>query len=356
MCICIGYMPVLQVSSKDLNSPAGRHAYHELYQSCARAIIDVIEKCGEYGFKCTLDDVTWCLFPILAKMEFDGKERYKFFACSKEHACPIGSGPRQGHSTLRRCTPHSSRKDLPRKRKIAMGNSAAADEASRSLKRLGVHPSHECTALKSLRHTVLHWPGRIHFGLANFDIMHNLYINYITYLQEALLSTLTPTLKQELDRRVCSFTSFIKPHDGSCVRKVHSLTKISYMSAEMRVLHLFVWSHAIGSQAGIFPENLRPHVLKAVCSLQVMCYSTREKRPYTEAEHRWVTILRNTCITGHTSQWIHGRTYITGHTSQCIHVTTYMTGHTYQCRAMYVLLCMSFHVCLPYTPTYKVHF
>ena len=157
--------------------------------------------------------------------------------------------------------------------------------------------------------------------------MHNLYINYITYLQEGLLSALTPTLKQELNRRVRSFTSFIKPHDGSSVRNVHSLTKISYMSAEQRVLHLFIWAHAIGSRAGIFPENLRPHVLRAVCSLQVMCYSTRRKRPYTEAEHRWVTILRKTYTRGHTSQDIHQMTYITGHTSQDMHNTTCITRH-----------------------------
>lgn len=284
---------MLQLTSKDLSSDAGKRAQHELRQKCVGEIINVIEKCGQYGFKCNLNGVTWCLFPVLAKMEFDGKERFKFFGCYKEHTCGRGSGPRQGHSTLRECTPHSSRQDLQRKRKIAVIKTPdgrrftpEAEAAASSLVRRGVHPFNQCTALKNLRHVILHWPGRIHFGLYNFDILHNVYINYITYLQETILSTLTPTLKRELDRRVCSFTSFRKPHDGSTSPKVKSLTKTSYMSGEQRVLHLFVWSHAIGSKAGIFPEPLRDDILRAVCNLQIMCYSARRKRPFTEAEHR----------------------------------------------------------------------
>ena len=127
--------------------------------------------------------------------------------------------------------------------------------------------------------------------------------------------------------RVRCFTSFRNPHDGSVIPTVKSLTRTSYMSGEQRVLHLFVWSHAIGSQAGIFPEHLRPHVLRAVCSLQVMCYSTRRKRPFTEAEHRCVRIVCTTYISRHTSHDTHLTTHISRHTSHDTYLTTHMSRH-----------------------------
>lgn len=257
----------------------------------------VIENSAQHGFKCTLNGVHWCLYPVIAKMEFDTKERYRFFACARERACGIGSGPRQSHSTLRTCTPHSSRHDLGRKRKIASGVAppgtpaddidATIDAAASSLKRRGIHPRHQCTALQTLRHAVLRWPGRIHYGLFTFDVLHIINSNYVMYLQDALLSILTPTSKKELDRRVQSFTSFRKPHDGSTSTKVSSLTQTAYISAELRVLHLFIWIHAVGSKATIFPANIRNDVLIAIRNLQILCFSVRRKRPYTEAEHRY---------------------------------------------------------------------
>ena len=294
VCICVGYMPRLNLSKKDAKTDLGQQAIHELKQACAKAIIDVIESCVRHGFKCLLNGTEWLLFPVLSKMEFDTKERYRFFGCARERACGIGSGPRQGHSTLRQCTPHSSRHDLSRKRKIASGvtppGTAVADsliaEATDSLSRRGIHPLHRCTALESLRYSVIRWPGRIHYGLFTFDVLHIIYSNYIMYLQDALLSNLSPSLKKELDRRVCSFTSFRKPHDGSTSTKVTSLTNTAYMSAERRVLHLFIWSHAIGSKAEMFPQRLRRDVLIAIRNLQIICFAVRRKRPYTEAEHR----------------------------------------------------------------------
>ena len=93
-------------------------AMHELRQACVGAIVDVIEASAVHGFKCLFPQrVENVLFPVLARMEFDTKERYKFFCCSRQRGCGIGSGPRQGHSTLRPCTPHSSRLDLSAKRR-----------------------------------------------------------------------------------------------------------------------------------------------------------------------------------------------------------------------------------------------
>ena len=234
----------------------------------------------------------WLLFPVLARMEFDTKERSKFFGCARERACGIGSGPRKGCSVLRPCTPHSSRKDLHRQRMLVAGQEPRADEsvdeAVKSLQRRGLHPYHICTALTGARPAVIRWPGRIYHGLFTFDVMHHLYLNCIGYLQEALLDLLEPKKKNELNKRLRTFTTFRNPRDGSATPKVTSLTNTGYLTAEQKVHHLFVWSHAIGSKATIFPENLRSDVLKSICNLQILCFTVRGKLPFTAAEHKYI--------------------------------------------------------------------
>ena len=224
-------------------------------------------------------------------MEFDTKERTKFFACAREHACAIGSGPRTGRSAFRKCTPHASREDLNRKRLIVDGAIPATDEevenATASLKRRGIHPRRRCTALDKCELSIIKWPGRMYHGLVAFDVMHILYLNWIKHLQETLLSTMTATQQQLLDKRVRAFFPFIKPGDGSTSKKVTSLSRIGYMSAELRVLHLFLWPHAVGSKAMILRPEIRDNALSCISSLQVMCFSVRGKLPFTEAEHRY---------------------------------------------------------------------
>ena len=159
-----------------------------------------------------------------------------------------------------------------------------------------MHPDRRCTALSNCRSCIIQWPDRIYHGLVAFDVMHILYLNWIKYLQETLLSTMTPTKQKLLDKRVRNFSPFIKPHDGSTCKKVTSLTRIAYMSAESRVLHLFLWSHAIGSKAHILRPEIRDDALSSISSLQVMCYSVRAKLPFTEAEHRFVLHIYMTYI------------------------------------------------------------
>ena len=291
-CICIGFMPQLQLSDKQRSSPEGKQALHELKQACAGAIIDIIESAGKTGFKCFLSNQEWYLFPILARMEFDTKERTKFFALARERACGIGSGLRKGRSAFRSCTPHTSRPTLKISRLIADGAIPATDDerqsAADSLSRRGLHPRLRCTALSTCEHCVLKWPGRMFYGLFTFDVMHILYLNWIKYLQETLLSTMTSSQQALLDKRVSSFFAFLNPVDGSKTKKITSLTRTAYLSAESRVLHLFLWSHALGSKAKIMKAELRDNALTSICSLQVLCFSVRAKLPYTEAEHRYI--------------------------------------------------------------------
>ena len=47
-------------------------------------------------------------------------------------------------------------------------------------------------------------------------------------------------------------------------------------------------AHAIGHRALLFPEGVRNDLLLAVTSLQIVCFVTRGKRPFTVAEHNYV--------------------------------------------------------------------
>ena len=91
-----------------------------------------------------------------------------------------------------------------------------------------------------------------------------------------------------LDSRVRSFYPFRNPNDGTTSKKVTSLSRTAYSSAEVRVLHLFIWSHALGSKALILKPQLRANALSSLRSLQIMCYSVRAKLPFTADEHRSV--------------------------------------------------------------------
>ena len=292
-CTCIAYMPDLQLGESD----SAKKAMHELRQACIGAIIDVLEAAGQFGFKCILSetspdgdyvDVERVLFPVLSRMEFDTKERYKFFCCSKEHACAIGSGPRQGHSVLRPCTPHTSRVDLVEKMRAAIcpdcENSISAAE---SLSRRGIHPTHRCTALSDRQYSVIKWPGRMYFGLFSFDVMHVLNINCVGYLLDSLLDNMTKTMKKQLDKRVLGYTNF-RRSNGVRSPHVGKLSSTGYLTAEKKVVALFVWSHALGSKAQILKPAIRSDALIAITTLQTILHSVRQLTPFTLDEHRYI--------------------------------------------------------------------
>ena len=105
---------------------------------------------------------------------------------------------------------------------------------------------------------------------------------------DALLDNLTPTLKIELDRRTRSLGPFRNPWTGLSTRRVRKLSSTGYLSAELKVVHLFVWSHVIGSRALLLPESIRRDALIALSCLQTICFSTRRLRPFTRSEHNYI--------------------------------------------------------------------
>ena len=56
----------------------------------------------------------------------------------------------------------------------------------------------------------------------------------------------------------------------------------------MKVVHLFMWSQALGSRGLLLNDVVRSDALTAISTLQIICHSVRGKKPFTEAEHRFI--------------------------------------------------------------------
>lgn len=240
-CTCIGYLPTLPDSVGVRNISDARRV---LVQRCIGAILKVVNDCAKRGFTCTLRDIAgdrekkWHLYAVLARTELDTKERYKFFGCARQRACPIGSGPRKGRSIFRQCTPHATRKDMPRKRQLASREDSSPDcvAAKESLLRRGCHPTISCPAvLEDCRDAILPVPARLFAGLCAYDVMHTIYIGAVGYLLEAVLDLVTPSLKRQLDSRTVLFSPFRDKNTGSLARRAPKVTRLAYLTAEQHV-------------------------------------------------------------------------------------------------------------------------
>ena len=222
-------------------------------------------------------------------MEVDTKERYKFFGQQRQRSCGIGSGPRKGRSIFRQCTPHATRVDLDRKRQVAVSAGPGSKAAEASLSRIGIKASITCTAvLTDCKDAILSFPRRLFGGLYAYDTMHHIFINTTVYYLEAVVDLLPDSKLKQLDDRSRQFAPFRNKLTGEAARRVAKVTKLSYLTAEQKVVLLFTITHAIGHRALLFPEGIRTSVLTAASALQVIFFVTRGKRPFTEAEHHFV--------------------------------------------------------------------
>ena len=118
--------------------------------------------------------------------------------------------------------------------------------------------------------------------------MHTVFIGAIGYLLEAVVDILTPSQKLRLDAVADKLSPLRNPVTGKSVRRITKVTQLSYLTAEQKVISLFTMAHALGHRASICPEGTRTYVLQAIAAMQIICYVTRGKKPYTEAEHNHV--------------------------------------------------------------------
>ena len=264
------------------------------------SIVGVLEKAQRNGVVCSLPtgaegaEQTWTLLPVLAATQFDSNERYKFFANRSERCCAICSGPRKGRSAFRRGTPHANRwEEIRRLQHLVDGgtrNKKKRQRVKSSLERKGFHALKRCRVVSRCPKSLLSVPGRVFGGLVACDVMHGIFINFCSYFLSGVQDILTPGMKQIMDQRMDTFWGrFRNPETGQTSRAPRgALTSQDGLTAELRVLAVFLTMHVLGSQASLLEtsthERVREHVLVAGSSLILILTAVRNKRPYTDME------------------------------------------------------------------------
>ena len=106
-------------------------------------------------------------------------------------------------------------------------------------------------------------------------------------------------MKQMMDQRLQMLCGrFRDPETGQTSRAPKgAITSQVGLTAELRVLAVFLTMHVLGSQASIFDtpthEHVREHILMAGSSLVLILTAVRNKRPYTDRE--WDEIFGPVC-------------------------------------------------------------
>ena len=307
----IMYMPSLDVFGSNRETENFRLARHHLYQEIVVSVVGVVERVQRNGVVCSLptgdkydEEVTWTLLPVVAATQFDTKERYKFFANRAERSCAICSGPRKGRSAFRVGTPHVNRwQEIQRLQNLvddARTSKRQRSRAQSSLERKGLHAVKRCRLPSRCPNSMLSAPGRVFGGLVACDVMHAIFINWCSYFLSALHDILTLSMKKKLDERLETLWGcFRNPETGETSRAPRgAITSQTGLTAELRVLVVFLTMHVLGSQASIFDtdthKRVREHVLMAGSSLVLILTAVRNKRPYTDAE--WDEIFGPVCV------------------------------------------------------------
>lgn len=133
-------------------------------------------------------------------------------------------------------------------------------------------------------------PGRVFGGLFGFDVMHAIFINWCSYYLDRIHDSMTAKMRETLDQRLEELWGrFRDPETGKTSRTPKgAITSQVGLTAEQRVLVVFLTQHVLGSQACIFNtdthERMREHVLIAGAALVMILTACRRKRPYSERE------------------------------------------------------------------------
>ena len=169
-------------------------------------------------------------------------------------------------------------------------NKRKRKEAQKSLERKGFHALKRCRLPERCPQSLLSIPGRVFGGLFGFDVMHTIFINWCSYFLQTVQDSLTNRMKEMLDQRLESLWGrFRDPETGKTSRVPKgAITSQVGLTAELRVLAVFLTIHVLGSQVSMLDvpthERIRESVLTAGSSLVVILTAVRNKRPFSERE------------------------------------------------------------------------
>jgi len=286
----ICFVPVLDVH--ELSTVDRTKANFLLRQGCINAVISRIEAVAAVGFTCRLPGFVQerRFRPFLCAMQLDSKETYAYAGLRSERCCPW-CRLRNGRSAFRVATPHDTAEverlwaaaDAPT-------NSEARTMARARLRRHGWHETRRCGLLDVARHCLLPGPadsGPLR-GIVGVDVLHGLYQAWHGYLFEAL-DTLMPTPeaahRKALDAVVGEYT-LRDPESGKRVRRLTSLLSKDGLTAEKRVILLFLLASSLGTSASVLGVNpeVSTAALQCISSCEIVFLACRNHRPYTQEE------------------------------------------------------------------------
>lgn len=84
-------------------------------------------------------------------------------------------------------------------------------------------------------------------GLVRFERMHVYFINYTTYLMEALIACVQRDSHDHIHYIIKQCHNFRDPRSGSSFLRLPHLLKLTHLTAERRVMAIFYWAHVLGT-------------------------------------------------------------------------------------------------------------
>lgn len=193
---------------------------------------------------------------------------------------------RKGWSSLRMGTRHS-RTHIQRLWKVAIDTpqSYRRDDLQKAqrrcreqLQRHGFHTHRRCTLLDHAKNILVYDPARpipLFCSVAFVDLLH-WELNCCDYCFEAILGVMSKDMKIECDNNASRLPMLRNP-DGSGIRQFTQVSKVTYLTTARRVTLVFVWVHALGTQAKMLPKGCRKPALVAISCLQTMILASQGK-------------------------------------------------------------------------------
>ena len=201
----LAYVPKIEASEGATETTKYEDAKHYVLQECIGQIIRCIENRSKHGFRCSVDGVTRLLFPRLAAMSLDTKERVKYFGQRSDRSCGF-CRLRNGRSLLRGCKRQDpdilnllfrwATMDADTRIKISQRARARA-----SLLRHGWNYKKKCRLLQfasTCLVNVSQFPELPYGALCHFERMHTFFIAYCDYLMDLLVSLVLPDTRSKV--------------------------------------------------------------------------------------------------------------------------------------------------------------
>ena len=123
---------------------------------------------------------------------------------------------------------------------------------------------------------------RLFANVVYVDLLH-WELNCCDYAFDALTGVMTKAMKVECDNNAKILPMFRNP-DGSTIRRFDQVTTLTYLTTARRVTLMFVWVHALDTQALMLSEECRRPALVMISSMQAMILAAQGRRSYTIAE------------------------------------------------------------------------